>query len=387
MNSKTQFRITLGAKILFIVLLIVFISNVSLTFLAFKTSTKNTTNGVTNQLSSQVASIAGSISSMNQNELSRLKVLANLAFMKDENVPFEEKQNQLNSVLKSLGPRYENIAFYNKNGDALVANGEIVNFASREYFSVAFSGKDYISDPKFSPVTNSVLQHIGVPVFNNENKPIGALVLVIKGNPLMGMVSNIDLGQDYHPTIVNLKTKEVIACANKMEQDNPDAILSPSRGDFIVDFLQGNKNVKEVYDPLFNIRAITTYQAIPGTDWGIIEIAPFELYFGSLKTIRNNTLLMTFITTLIALVIIIVATEIFIKPLKKVRASVNEIANGNADLTQRISSSVNDEVGDVVKGFNTSIEKLQKMGKIINIEDGGEKNIQNTKSIFTNEYL
>lgn len=48
-----------------------------------------------------------------------------------------------------------------------------------------------------------------------------------------------------------------------------------------------------------------------------------------------------------------------VKPLKTVRESINTIASGNADLTQRIPEATNDEIGDVVKGFNAFVEKLQ----------------------------
>ena len=50
-----------------------------------------------------------------------------------------------------------------------------------------------------------------------------------------------------------------------------------------------------------------------------------------------------------------------VNPIKKVDSAVNEIASGNADLTQRINVDSNDEIGSLEKGFNKFIEKLQNI--------------------------
>ncbi len=46
-------------------------------------------------------------------------------------------------------------------------------------------------------------------------------------------------------------------------------------------------------------------------------------------------------------------------PLKTVKATLEDICSGEADLTKRITVTVHDEIGDVVHGFNAFSEKLQ----------------------------
>ena len=67
---------------------------------------------------------------------------------------------------------------------------------------------------------------------------------------------------------------------------------------------------------------------------------------------------------IIALVVIlvIVATvflRVLLKPLNGVKVTLNDISSGDADLTKRIKASSNDEIGDVVNGFNQFTQKLQ----------------------------
>ena len=73
---------------------------------------------------------------------------------------------------------------------------------------------------------------------------------------------------------------------------------------------------------------------------------------------QKSLSLVNIIILVLATAIIIILVQIFVKPLKLVKASVETIASGNADLTQRIPEATNDEIGDVVNGFNSFVAKL-----------------------------
>jgi methyl-accepting chemotaxis protein len=49
------------------------------------------------------------------------------------------------------------------------------------------------------------------------------------------------------------------------------------------------------------------------------------------------------------------------RPLKQMVAMLDDIAKGEGDLTRRLSSDRNDELGSIAKGFNTFLAKLQAM--------------------------
>lgn len=89
-----------------------------------------------------------------------------------------------------------------------------MNFASRPYFSEAFAGKDFVSDPTFSTITNSVLQHYSVPVYNG-GRIVGAVVAVISGNTVQDTIASIDLGGGMHPSVINSKTRTTVANVNE----------------------------------------------------------------------------------------------------------------------------------------------------------------------------
>ena len=67
----------------------------------------------------------------------------------------------------------------------------------------------------------------------------------------------------------------------------------------------------------------------------------------------------------LAIVLVGLTMSISLKPLKKVELSVKEVASGDADLTKRLPVKGNDEVADVVVGFNEILSKFQDIIKQI----------------------
>ncbi|MBQ8679400.1 MAG: cache domain-containing protein [Treponema sp.] len=86
----------------------------------------------------------------------------------------------------------------------------------------------------------------------------------------------------------------------------------------------------------------------------------------SVDVITNvmRQIIVIIIPIIIGMVILLVIVSmiflrILLKPLNGVKVTLNDISSGDADLTKRIDLKSQDEIGDVVKGFNKFAEKLQ----------------------------
>ncbi len=351
-------------------LAIILVYGMAIGILNFKSSTANVTAGVYRQFATVADGVANQIAAINEREFTSLHVLAKMDFFRNEENSLAEKQEQLSSILKELGPNYENIAFYDSEGNAITADGRIINFVTRPYFSVAYNGLDYVSDPKFSTVTNSVLQHYSVPVLGYDNRPIGALVLVLNGNALSPNLATIELGGGQHPIVINRNTKNIIATSNAEEtQELAEKELDATKGlGMIMEKIHegdGDADQTIYFDPETNQKMVCAWTKVPNSDWSILASAPYEIYFGSLDMMRHSQIVSMLIAIFITCIISIIIIGILIRPLKNVRESITEISQGNADLTQRIPEASNDEIGDVVTGFNDFVKKLQDI--IINL--------------------
>ncbi len=104
--------------------------------------------------------------------------------------------------------------------------------------------------------------------------------------------------------------------------------------------------------------------------------------------VKNFTIVITLLSIALAAVILIFTymTLIkFIKPISKIGKRLNEIAEGDGDLTQRLAIGSDDEIGQVASYFNNFTEKLNiTLSAVINystsLSSSGKKLQENMES-------
>jgi len=106
--------------------------------------------------------------------------------------------------------------------------------------------------------------------------------------------------------------------------------------------------------------------------WTLMLVLPLDTVMAELQQLHDDlsnqrqadTLNMTLVGLLIAalgLLTIWLVSRGIAKPLKQMVSMLDDIAQGEGDLTRRLEVDRNDELGDIAKGFNTFLGKLQSM--------------------------
>ena len=170
------------------------------------------------------------------------------------------------------------------------------------------------------------------------------------------------MGGGIHPSVIHRTKQITIANANEGTDENSnDGELDTTQGLGLIlqHIFEGREGQEDFVDPTIGMHMIVSYKGIPKTEWSIFAVAPYDFYFGSLKQMRMVILLILVVTVILSIIISALLIRVIVKPLNTVKASVETIASGNADLTQRIPNTSHDEIGDVVKGFNSFVEMLQ----------------------------
>ena len=353
--KPAKFRLAINFKIQALIVPVVLGALFFVGVIAYVSFSRAITGNVKDYFSSIAHDISHQIEAINEKNFNALYFLSNMDLIRSETVPLEEKQSALTAILKRLGKKYENLAFYDKGGNAITSDGRTVNLADRPYFSNAIAGKRFISDPTVSPYTNTVLQQYSVPVYGENNETSGALVMLINGNSLYDTISKIDLGNGFFPVVVNRKSGSVIASVKNEENSQVFEFLFEKleKQDSHFDFFRDKNGRRYIYS-LFQIE---------NTDWDVYAIAPYEIYFGHLISMKARLFGIVFFMVILSVILVCLFARLLVKPLKIVKDSILTISTGNADLTQRLPSFSNDEIGDVVFGFNTFVEKLQSIIK------------------------
>ena len=127
----------------------------------------------------------------------------------------------------------------------------------------------------------------------------------------------------------------------------------------VLDAMSGKTTYRSFFEPWRKKVMVASYRPVGAdSDWTVFCMAPHAEYFGEIKTMTISMSVIILVVLIAATILSAVIITISLKPLKTVEVSITEIASGNADLTKRIAVTSNDEIGNVVNGFNKRAERL-----------------------------
>lgn len=145
------------------------------------------------------------------------------------------------------------------------------------------------------------------------------------------------------------------------------------------DMIQGKENIRK-----FTAKGQTyfmVYLPIPHSPQWTLGIVISERYFNRLTvTIMKNLLSYTIGFTIIVLLISLLITKKIARSLQRTKNALQDIAQGDGDLTVRLPLVGNDEMTDLSKYFNQTIEKIGEAIRTIGINTGTMEDIGNDLS-------
>ena len=100
---------------------------------------------------------------------------------------------------------------------------------------------------------------------------------------------------------------------------------------------------------------------IPCLDWSMVLSVSAAEINGSLRTLAQNSVLIIVLTFGLLLVGIMFITGSISKPIRKIVGMMQDVAEGEGDLTQRLEIDRSDEIGDLAGWFNRFVDKLHDL--------------------------
>jgi len=155
--------------------------------------------------------------------------------------------------------------------------------------------------------------------------------------------------------------------------------LVSSKGDILVhnDASMYGKNITDLYpehgsklhqELMVQQRSgknyLVGYYAIKGVsslDWYLAVEVDEEKAFLSMSDIRNSALLLTPLSVILAVMLLTLLLNRLTKPLRELKVAMQDIAEGDADLTQRLEVNTQDELGELAKYFNHFVSNIHLM--------------------------
>ncbi len=360
-SSFSKFLKSLQFKLIAIVVFVFILSNAIFGMVSSKLSSTAISDTVEKLLASVVDSVVGKIKGETEKEFRMLEAVAEVDILKDPEAPLIEKCRQLSRISK-ISDDYENLGFYDLNGNSYTID-EVPIQLDRNYIDAAKRGQKFVTEPAINPVTNILFQIYSVPVFGADGKPVGCLTANVMGEVLSNKIKDFEFGKsDSTVQVISRSSGHTIA-SNKFEnvtsfQSVKDESVPEIRP--ILDRVVAAENGTGTFaNPANGMKMIAAFDTVPGTDWSVLCCCGYEDFFDHLLKLQKTILIMTFVMVLFAIIVISIVLSIGFKPLNTVKNAINDVASGEADLTKRIENKGQDEISEVVTGFNNFMDKLQ----------------------------
>ncbi len=370
-----KFYKTLKFKLTLTIASLILVACLVLGTVSYIVASNNITKTTYELMNSVTDSATGKIKGEVEKHIHMLEGVAEMDQLKDPNISMREKCQQLTRIAK-ISSDYENIAFYDLEGNSFTAAGQAIKL-DRDYIHNAANGKKTIKDPAINPITNILFQVFAFPVYDLDHNPIGCICANIYGEILSYRIKDIKFGSDEALIcVVNRTSGNTIASTNIKEvQEGQNISEGIKDGGQIAEILQeamdGKTGAQIFTDIRDGVIKVAAYRPVPGTDWFVLCVTPRIDFFADIDRMGQTQLCLIIITVIVGIIISAAITIVSFKPLTTVSNAIKEIGSGDADLTKRIDTKQKDEIGEIVNGFNNFTENLHSIIK--QVKDSKDK--------------
>ncbi len=253
------------------------------------------------------------------------------------------------------------------NGILHLEGGKTADLSKREYLQKVLTEKvPAVSDPVYSAVEGEegmLTILLAVPIFRDGDLK-GALIGQKQASVLNGVLRSVDNGPGSSNFLIS-RYPYPIAHTDPAEVEKKFDLFAAAEKD--PDFEDLAAIIRKMINREEGIGAYTfdgrakylAYTPVGDLDWTLAISIPVSTALASLEKLFSRMILTGLISILLGLVSAVLLGRTLANPIRLISRNINTIASGDADLTKRIAfKQRNDEIGQLVNGFNNFIEKL-----------------------------
>ncbi len=276
---------------------------------------------------------------------------------------FDLAGNWLQQNPQIRAKEYDYIMLADAQGLSYNDNGTRTNIKERDYLkAIIVDGKEqYLDNPVISKTTGRKVIHFARAVRNAKGNVFAMVAGVINVDELIKPMMSVNVPDGIWMFVIDHEGDVIY---HPVATEDGNFITNPGEGhedlsELSKRMVEGESGYAWIASYSGSKKDLLVYSGIKGTQWGMGFLVPGKMVDALGTKIAQAALLFGIAMVIIILILGAIVLSLSLKPLKIVENAITGIAQGNADLTQRIEIKSNNEIGLVVQGFNNFTEKLQ----------------------------
>ncbi len=301
-------------------------------------------------------------------DLARLPQLRDPALSAADKIAVLKKEAEFQPMMKKNLIGFQIV---DPAGSSHTQIGKTIQVGDRNWFKKAAAGQQFISEPLISRALNRLITIIAVPIYNDNHQVIGVLGANMEGTMFADYISDIIIGQTGSSyiigssgTVIAHKNRRLITNQmNAQENMKMDKKLVPIAA-FEQRALREPVSAIGFYE-YEGVTEIASFAAMQTTGWKVIIKAPINEFMGIVNSLQITMYATAIIILLASLCVVYISTFRIVKPVQEIVRALQNIAQGEGDLTVRLPLIGNDEIRLLSEYFNQTIEKISMLIKTI----------------------
>jgi len=275
-----------------------------------------------------------------------------------QSMDWEQAQRLFREVVET-NDAIEDILLINRGGNAMSLNGE-AQVSQRDYFTKSLQGQDALSEAYVSPRTDKRVIVFSSPI-ERDGAIVGVLALEILLTEFSDVVAKTEVAGGYafvldedgtviaHPDNERiLKTNfatdsDISETLKKMSQD----MIAGETGYATYEFQGEEKSA--------------AYATVSNTGWSVSTTIPVAVINAPLQKLFLYFGIATAAALFLGLAIMTAVSRQIAAPIRLMASAMEDISEGEGDLTQRLDVISNDEVGVLARAFNGFVLQIEHM--------------------------
>ncbi|NLQ16852.1 methyl-accepting chemotaxis protein [Marinomonas sp. M1K-6] len=367
MRLSLQTKITLQS-ILVAIVIAVGIGGVS--FYNFMTASDTR---IQSEVSSQADTISTYINSWSNDRIGTMQSVKNKIQASLQQNPDVSEKDILNILQQAQSSLNFGMTFLGLENGAMYRHDPSLNSADYDprerswYVDAKAKNSAYVTAPYVSASTQKLSMTFVEPIILN-GKFIGAIGGLVFLDSLMDTIMAMNVAGDGYSTLFDGDGK-IIAHPNRNLILKDAADLSP-----VLDsrFFKSTQKQARFTQLELDGKTIKMYASnIEGSPWVLGLMMKQQTLNAPMVKLGTSLVISVLVLLLIASLILVQVTRFLLKDLRRVSDSMAQIAQGNGDLTQRLTTNSKDEIAILVGNFNQFVALLH--GTISHLKDIGHK--------------